>query len=97
MHDTIFVIYAVLALILLLIASPPHFKSGNVGACTLVVWCFIGTLGFLVNAIVWWDNIENKAPIWCDICESDPSSSSTSELLPSSARSLTSAVLPFVV
>lgn len=70
MHDLVFIIYAAVALVLLLVASPPHFKSGNVGACILVTWAFIGCLGFFVNAIVWWDNVEDHAPVWCDICES---------------------------
>jgi hypothetical protein len=75
MHDLVFIIYAFIALFLLLLASPPHFRSGNIGACILVVWVFIGSLGFLVNAIVWWDNVETNAPVWCDICESAVASS----------------------
>ncbi|KAL7412128.1 GPCR fungal pheromone mating factor [Mrakia frigida] len=54
-------------MVLLLLASPPHFRSGNIGAICLVLWSFIGCLGFFVNAIVWWDNVENKAPVFCDI------------------------------
>ena len=69
MHDLLFIVYAFLALGLLVLASPPHFRSANIGACLLVVWCFIGTLGFLVNAITWWDNVDDHAPVWCDICQ----------------------------
>ena len=69
MHDLVFILYGFIALVLLLISSPPHFKSGNIGACVLVTWAFIGTLGFTVNAIVWWDNVHNPSPVWCDICE----------------------------
>lgn len=69
MHDLLFIFYAIFALFLLLISSPPHWRSGNVGAISLVIWAFIGCLGNSANAIVWWDNVENHAPVWCDICE----------------------------
>ncbi|KAL7412134.1 GPCR fungal pheromone mating factor, partial [Mrakia frigida] len=65
--DLLFIIYAAVAMVLLLLASPPHFRSANVGAICLVAWCFVGAFGFFVNAIVWWDNVEDHAPVWCDI------------------------------
>ena len=71
MHDLVLIIYSFFALFLLLISSPPHWRSGNVGAVCLVIWAFMGCLGYLFNSLVWWDNVENHSPVWCDICESN--------------------------
>lgn len=45
------------------------FQTCNVGVCSLVTWVMITGFTVAVNAIIWADNVENVAPLWCDIGE----------------------------
>ena len=54
-------------ILVLLSYSRSMFRSWNVGVCTLAIWNIIACLINVVDTIVWADNVDNKAPIWCDI------------------------------
>jgi len=57
-----------LACILVLASVSKHmFRSWNVGACSLAIW--VASQGFIiaVNSIIWSNNVDNVAPVWCDI------------------------------
>ena len=60
-----------LACILVLASlSKSMFQAWNVGVCSFASWLVIGTLGVAINAIIWPDNVDNVAPAWCDLSES---------------------------
>jgi pheromone a factor receptor len=45
----------------------------NTGTCLYMIWAGLGCLMQCINSIVWNGNMVNRAPIYCDICESvDP-------------------------
>lgn len=67
MPDAVFTVYSALAILLLLVASPPHFRAGNVGACALVTWALLANIQYFVNSVVWWNNLKDSIPVWCDI------------------------------
>ncbi|PVF96423.1 STE3-domain-containing protein [Serendipita vermifera] len=56
-----------LSLALLALPAPWHIKARNSGTLIFIFWAFLGNLVFLINNIVWDANIQNPAPIWCDI------------------------------
>ena len=62
----------VIGLILLAISAPSHFRARNTGTVLLICWAFTGNLVILVNKLIWHDHARNIAPLWCDICESNP-------------------------
>ena len=59
-----------LALVLITISAPPHFRARNTGTILYIFWIFTTNLIFLINRIIWHDHVRNVAPIWCDISES---------------------------
>ncbi|KAL1937922.1 hypothetical protein VTO73DRAFT_12672 [Trametes versicolor] len=63
----IFPIVAALGTVLALIPLPWHAEAGNTGTCYFMIWTALGCLNQLVNSIVWAGNVDNVAPIWCDI------------------------------
>ena len=44
-------------------------QSWNVGVCMLGLWLAIMSLINVVNTIVWADNTNDIAPVWCDISD----------------------------
>ncbi|KIO21046.1 hypothetical protein M407DRAFT_29310, partial [Tulasnella calospora MUT 4182] len=62
-----FPVLASLGIVLILLPSYWHFKSGNVGTILYIVWTFIGNLNYLVNAIAWSGNLHNPPWFWCDL------------------------------
>lgn len=60
----------VVACILVLVSlSKNLFQSWNIGACSFAIWIMIMSISVVVNAAVWANNIDNVAPVWCDISE----------------------------
>jgi hypothetical protein len=55
------------ALMLLLITTSFVRQSWNQGLLFLCFWLFLGNLTFGVNAIIWSDNADLKAFVYCDI------------------------------
>lgn len=49
--------------------SKSMFQTWNVGVCSFAIWVVITGFTMAVDAIVWADNVENSAPVWCDIGE----------------------------
>ncbi|KIO23492.1 hypothetical protein M407DRAFT_27020 [Tulasnella calospora MUT 4182] len=63
----IFPVLASIGIVLILLPSYWHFKSGNVGTMLYIVWTFIGNLNYLVNSISWKGNLHNPPWLWCDL------------------------------
>ena len=51
----------------LLSMSKNMFQSWNIGACSFAIWVAVQSLTKTIRAIMWSDNVENIAPVWCDI------------------------------
>lgn len=49
--------------------SKSMFQTWNVGVCSFAIWVLITGFTIAVDAIVWADDFENSAPVWCDIGE----------------------------
>ena len=47
--------------------SQSMFQSWNIGACSFAIWVAVQSLTKTIRAIMWSDNVENIAPVWCDI------------------------------
>ncbi|EIW76325.1 STE3-domain-containing protein [Coniophora puteana RWD-64-598 SS2] len=44
-----------------------HLPAWNTGSVLYIIWTSVMCLAVAVNALVWNDNTENWAPVWCDI------------------------------
>ena len=42
----------------------------NTGTCLFMIWTGLGCLLQCINSIVWNKNMINRAPVYCDICNS---------------------------
>ncbi|KII83813.1 hypothetical protein PLICRDRAFT_119070 [Plicaturopsis crispa FD-325 SS-3] len=60
-------IFAFLGFILSLVPLPWHLQAWNAGTCAYMIWASVACLIGFVNALVWKDNVNNVAPVWCDI------------------------------
>lgn len=69
-----FSIAAAVGTVLVLIPLPWHIEAMNTGTCYYMIWTALACLNQLVNSIVWAGNVNNPAPVWCDICEYSASS-----------------------
>ena len=67
MHSVAFLVFCPLSVILLLLALPIHIRTRNTGTLLLIGWLLCSNIVTLVNAILFWDSVANKAPVWCDI------------------------------
>ena len=56
-----------LGVLLALLPLPIRFKSWNSGICMLGIWIAVLNLHKFVDTIIWHDNVNNSAPVWCDI------------------------------
>ncbi|KIY64604.1 STE3-domain-containing protein [Cylindrobasidium torrendii FP15055 ss-10] len=63
----LFQIFAVLAIVCILVPLPWHLQAWNTGTCMFMIWVALAILNFLVNTLVWKNNVADMAPIWCDI------------------------------
>ncbi|KIK67548.1 hypothetical protein GYMLUDRAFT_155738 [Collybiopsis luxurians FD-317 M1] len=68
--DPTFPLYPILSLLAFIVSFIPfpwHFRSRNVGTCSYMLSTgFLALVGF-INSIIWKDNVNNVAPVWCDI------------------------------
>lgn len=58
---------AFLAAALVLVPLPWHWRARNVGTLSIIAWLFVVNIIYGINAIVWDTNVNNPAPVWCDI------------------------------
>ncbi|KAI0053490.1 STE3-like pheromone receptor [Auriscalpium vulgare] len=63
----LFPVFAFLGFFLTLIPLPWHFQAWNSGTCFFMFWASMASLIEFVNSIVWHGNLNNPAPVWCDI------------------------------
>ena len=54
-------------ILVLLSMSKSMFQSWNIGACSFAIWVTVQSFTVAIRAIMWSDNVENIAPVWCDI------------------------------
>ncbi|KAF8153838.1 GPCR fungal pheromone mating factor [Crassisporium funariophilum] len=55
------------AAVLVLIPLPWHWRARNVPTLSIIAWLFISNIIYGVNSIIWANNVNIVAPIWCDI------------------------------
>ena len=60
-----------LSFVIVLIPLPWHLQAWNVGTCAYMIWTAIAALNQFINSVVWANDAINRAPVWCDICESN--------------------------
>nr|BDD37067.1 pheromone receptor [Rhizopogon roseolus] len=58
---------AFIAAVLVLIPLPWHWRARNIGTLAIIAWLFIVNMIYGINAILWAGNVDNPAPVWCDI------------------------------
>lgn len=52
---------------LVLVPLPWHWRARNVAMLSTIVWLFVSNMIYAVDAIIWAGNVEDSAPVWCDI------------------------------
>ncbi|KAI0056323.1 fungal pheromone STE3G-protein-coupled receptor [Artomyces pyxidatus] len=66
--NSVFSAFAFIGFVISLIPLPWHIKgNANVGTCLFMFWSALGCITQSINSRVWDGNMDNPAPIWCDI------------------------------
>ncbi|KAJ7212693.1 Rcb2.42, partial [Mycena pura] len=52
---------------LLLVPLPWHWRARNVPTLSIIAWLLISNIIVAVNSIIWADNVNDTARVWCDI------------------------------
>ncbi|KAJ4483532.1 pheromone receptor [Lentinula aciculospora] len=68
--DPTFPLYPVLAFLAVVVSFIPfpwHFRARNIGTCSYMLSTGLYSLVEFINSIIWLDNVNNIAPVWCDI------------------------------
>ena len=66
----LFPVVSLLGCVVSFIPLPWHLQAWNAGTCIYMFWAGFASLIQFVNSVVWHGNMENVAPVWCDICTS---------------------------
>jgi len=60
----------IIAAILVLIPLPRQIRARNVATIAMIFWFFEHCLSSGIDAIVWAGNVNDSAPVWCQISKS---------------------------
>ncbi|EED83593.1 hypothetical fungal pheromone GPCR, STE3-type [Postia placenta Mad-698-R] len=63
----LFSVFAFIGFVAALVPLPWHLQSWNAGTCIYMIWASFASLIEFVDSVVWNGNINNPAPVWCDI------------------------------
>lgn len=67
MKDPVFPVFAALGTVLVLLPLTWHARTGNIAMVLLIIWIALANFIQFVNTVIWYSNVDNKAPVWCDI------------------------------
>uniref|UniRef100_A0A0W0FUE0 Putative STE3-like pheromone receptor STE3_Mr7 n=1 Tax=Moniliophthora roreri TaxID=221103 RepID=A0A0W0FUE0_MONRR len=65
--NALFSFFSFFGMVIVSSCLPWNLQAWNCGACLYIIWTALACLTQFVNSIAWTGNIDNKAPIWCDI------------------------------
>ncbi|KAF8180782.1 GPCR fungal pheromone mating factor [Mycena galopus ATCC 62051] len=58
---------AFLASVLILVPVPWHWRAGNTPTLSMFAWLWMSNLTYAINTTIWSGQVNNVAPVWCDI------------------------------
>lgn len=53
--------------VLAVIPLPLQFRTWNTAICVYGLWLAITNFQYFINFVIWHDNVDVVAPVWCDI------------------------------
>ncbi|PPQ96640.1 hypothetical protein CVT26_010680 [Gymnopilus dilepis] len=60
-------IFAFISAALVIIPLPWHWRARNVATIAIMLWLFVVNVIYGINSIIWAGNVNDPAPVWCDI------------------------------
>ncbi|CCM02272.1 uncharacterized protein FIBRA_04357 [Fibroporia radiculosa] len=63
----LFSVFAFLGFLIALVPLPWHIQGWNSGTCIYMLWSSFACMIQFVDSVVWSGNVDNPAPVWCDI------------------------------
>ena len=72
MAETPFIVACFVAIVMLLLPAAWHVRARNASTLLYIFWSLIGNTIYFINSLIWRGNIQNHAPVWCDISTSCP-------------------------
>ena len=65
----LFPVLGIITSVLVLLPLPAQIRASNVVVAALIIWVFLYTMCWVINNIMWSDNYDVKAIVWCSICK----------------------------
>jgi pheromone a factor receptor len=62
-------IFSFISALLVIIPLSCRWPTRNVAVLALMSWLFIANIIYAINSLIWAGNIQNSAPVWCDISQ----------------------------
>nr|AGG68697.1 putative pheromone receptor [Flammulina velutipes]QPK40831.1 putative pheromone receptor [Flammulina velutipes] len=60
-------VFSFIGFVVSLIPLPWHLQAWNSGTCAFMIWTAALCLVRFINSVIWHGNMDNVAPVWCDI------------------------------
>ncbi|QRV77886.1 STE3-type pheromone receptor [Ceratobasidium sp. AG-Ba] len=67
MFDASYIVLCAVGAALCMLPLPWHWQARNVSTLIYLGWTSTACLIACINAIIWAGNVDDKAPVWCDI------------------------------
>ncbi|KAF8225998.1 fungal pheromone STE3G-protein-coupled receptor [Tricholoma matsutake] len=65
--NRIFSVFSFITFVFCCIPLRRHMQAWNIGICLNMAWTALACLNYFINSVIWNDNVNNPAPVWCDI------------------------------
>lgn len=65
--NSAFAAFNFLAIPFLLLPSAWHWRARNTPTLLLIFWCLASVVPQAINSVVWYNTVDDVAPIWCDV------------------------------
>lgn len=67
MINAVFLVFNILGIFFILLPSGWHWRVKNTATLLYIFWCTVTVIPAAINSIIWYNTVENVAPIWCDV------------------------------
>ncbi|BGP27494.1 A1 mating-type pheromone receptor [Rhodotorula toruloides] len=67
MFSPAFAVFNFLGIVFVLLPAAWHWTARNTATLLFIFWCMVTTVPMAINSIVWYDGVDIRAPVYCDI------------------------------
>ena len=77
MFSTAYAVFNFLGILFILLPAGWHWSARNTATLLFIFWCLVNIVPAAINSVVWYERVDIKAPVYCDVRDRSPRSSPT--------------------